>query len=361
MFVSGRRVEAFEVAFAEYVGVRHAVAVSSGTAALHLALAGLGIGPGDEVIVPAMTFFATVTAVLHAGAKPVFADIDDAYCLDPESVRRQITPRTKGLIPVHLFGHAASMDELCALAEENELFVLEDAAQAIGTTYRDKCVGGIGHAGAFSFFATKNMTTGEGGAITTNDENLASRARLMRSHGLEGRDDHLVLGFNFRMTEMAAAMGIVQLGKLDGFNRKRRENAEYLHEGLRDLAWVGIQDVPSHIGHTFFWRPIFVREDVVGMSTLEVRQRLHEMGVGTRHRYPEPLYRQPMLREDSPFPRHYDVTCPFHGKMVRYEDLSFPKVEQYAGRLLGLPNHPGLTRAQLDAVVDAMHAVSSQR
>lgn len=359
MYVSGRHVAEFEERFAEFAGTKHAVAVCSGTAALHLALHGLGAGPGDEVIVPSMTFFATVTSVLHAGAKPVFADIDADYCLDPASVRRQITPRTKGILPVHLFGMAADMDALTAIAAERGLFVLEDCAQAIGTRHRGRTVGSIGAAGAYSFFATKNMTTGEGGMIATDDDAVASMARLTRSHGMEGRDDHVVLGYNFRMTEMEAAIGLIQLEKLPEFNRLRREHSLYLHDGIRDLDWVQTPAIPDHIEHTFFWCPFLVREDAAGMTTAEVRQKLHEAGVGTRQRYQEPLYRQPMLREASPHARTYDVACPFEGGTSRYEDLRFPNVERFAGRLLGLPNHPGLTREQLDRIIRAMREIKA--
>lgn len=358
MLVSGKRVQAFEEMFAEMAGVQHAVAVSSGTAALHLALTAGGIRPGDEVIVPSITFFASVTSVFHAGGRPVFADIDDDYCLDPESVRRQITQRTKAIIPVHLYGYAAKMEELNAIAEEHELVIVEDCAQSIGTRYKGRVTGSLGAAGAFSFFATKNMTTGEGGLITTDDENMAAMARMMRSHGMKGRDDHLVLGYNFRMTEMEAAIGLVQLAKLAGFNQRRRENSFYLYEKIKGIEWIRIQDFDPHIEHTFFWCPIFVREEVLGMSTSDVRKKLHEAGIGTRQRYQEPLYRQPMLQEKSPYQRSYDVRCPFYGKTVRYEDLSFPNAEKYAGRVLGLPNHPGLTREQLDWIVETLFALS---
>lgn len=357
MFVSGNRVREFEDAFAEFVGADHAVAVSSGTSALHLALLGLGLQPGEEVIVPSMTFFATVTAVLHAGGKPVFADVDEHYCLDPTSVEQQVTEKTRGLLPVHLFGYSADLDRLGRIAKRNSLFLLEDCAQAIGTKFRDRTVGSLGGAGAFSFFATKNMTTGEGGMITTSDPEIADLARKIRSHGMEGRDDHLLLGYNHRMTEMEAAIGSIQLRKLPEFNRKRRENSFAIYDRIRDLEWLGVEDFEPHVEHSFFWCPILVHEEKLGRSTLEIRRELFELGVGTRHRYLEPLYRQPMLREKSPYPRSYDVQCPFEGGSVRYEDLCFPRAEKFSGRLLGLPNHPGLTKEQLDRVVDALHAI----
>ena len=193
--------------------------------------------------------------------------------------------------------------------------------------------------------------------ITTNDSELAEMCRMMRSHGMKGRDDHVVLGYNYRMTEIEAAIGNVQLRKLEDFNTKRRENSEYILDNLKDVEWIGIQDSEPYVDHSYFWCPIHVKEDVIGMTTGEVRDQLNEMGVGTRQRYQEPLYRQPMLREDSPYPRNYDVTCPYYGKTVRYEDLNFPNAEKYAGKLLGLPNHPGLDRRKLDHVVDAVRSI----
>jgi len=228
-YVSGIKVKEFEEKFAEYIGTKYAVAVGTGTAALFIALEALGIGKGDEVIVPPLTFFATVSSVLYLGAVPVFADLDmDDLCLSPESVEQQITAKTKAILPVHLFGAAAKMDEILDISGKHGLIVVEDCAQAHGTEYKGKKVGATGHAGAFSFFATKHMTTGEGGMITTNSEDVAEQCKVIRSHGMSGRDDHLRLGYNNRMTEMEAAMGIIQLKKLDELNRKRIENSEYL-------------------------------------------------------------------------------------------------------------------------------------
>ena len=206
----------FEEQFAAYIGTKYAVAVSNGTSALFLALETLGVGPGDEVIVPPMTFFATVSSVLYLRATPVFADIDpDDLCLSPQSVESRITSKTKAIIPVHLFGASAKMDPLLAISQKHNIPLLEDCAQAHGTEYKGKKVGSMGKAGAFSFFATKHMTTGEGGMITTNDPEIAEQCRIIRSHGMKGRDDHVRLGFNNRMTEIEAAMGLVQLKKLD--------------------------------------------------------------------------------------------------------------------------------------------------
>ena len=218
MYVSGKKVKEFEEKFAEYIGTKYAIATSSGTAALHISLACLDIGPGDEVIVPPMTFFATIEAVLYQNAIPIFADVDENYCMDPKSIENVITNRTKAIIPVHLFGYSANMKRIMEIARKYDLYVIEDCAQAHGTEYYGKKVGSIGHIGAFSFFATKNMTTGEGGMITTNDEEVAKKAKMIRSHGMIDRDNHIMLGYNYRMTEMEAAFGLVQLSKLDQLN-----------------------------------------------------------------------------------------------------------------------------------------------
>lgn len=348
MYISGERVKAFEKEFAKYIGTNYAVAVNSGTAALHLALAALGIGTGDEVIVPALTFFATATAVIHNNGIPIFADIDpDTYCMDPKSVESLILERTnvKAIIPVHLYGHPAEMDELWKLIVEYDLNIIEDCAQAHGAEYKGRKVGSISNAGCWSFFATKNMTTGEGGMITTNDPILARKARTMRSHGLVNRNDHVMLGYNYRMTEMGGAIGSIQLSKLDKLNWLRIRNSMYLRRKLRNVKWLRIPPIKPYVKHVFFWCPIQVREDVIGMSTLDVRALLAEKGIGTRHRYNEPLYKQPMLRGHA-----YPNACPFECSIAdsrNYNRVYLPNVEEIAGKMLGLPNHPKLTKKDL--------------
>ena len=357
-FVSGPRVAEFERSFAEYVGVEHVVAVNSGTAALHVALACCGVGPGDEVIVPALTFFSTITAVLHQNAVPILADISlDNFSLDPDDFAARITPRTKAVIPVHYFGHAAEMDRIRATAAEHGITVIEDCAQAHGTRYRGEMVGSIGEMGAFSFFATKHMTTGEGGAITTDNAEWAELARLIRSHGLQGRNDHVVLGYNYRMTEMAAAMGIVQLAKLDGLNRARQRNSEYLIERLAGLPWAEVPKIPEHVEHTFFWCHLLVDEDELGFTTQELIARLRERGVEVRHRYLEPLNRQPLLNGDALLNFGCPAACPHYGAAPDYAGLSLPNAERAAGRVLGLPNRPDMGEDELDRVVEIVRGI----
>lgn len=338
LFVSGKKVAEFETAFADYIGTRYAVAVSNGTAALHIALETMGIGKGDEVIVPPLTFFATISAVLYLGAIPVFADIDpDDLCLSPESAKDKITSRTKAILPVHLFGAAAKMAALGKIADQHGLPVLEDCAQAHGTEYKGKKVGGIGTAGAFSFFATKHMTTGEGGIITTSDRELAESAKIIRSHGMAGRDDHIRLGFNNRMTEMEAAMGLVQLKKLDDLNDKRIKNSERLLNEVRKLSWAHIPVPETNVKHTYFWCPVMVQKKS-GKTIEQLKQHLKDNNIGFRQRYHEPLYKQSVLKNVGP----------------GYARLNLPNVENVAGQIIGLPNHPGLTPENMDYIIQVL-------
>lgn len=339
-YVSGSNVQAFEKAFAEYTGTTQAVAVSNGTSALFIALEAMGVGPGDEVIVPPLTFFATISSVLYCGAKPVFADIDaDDLCLSWKSVKENITSRTRVILPVHLFGAPAKMDMLCDVAAVHDIPILEDCAQAHGSAYKNKKVGSMGRAGAFSFFATKHMTTGEGGMITTDDENLADQARIIRNHGMSGRDGHVRLGFNNRMTEMEAAMGRVQLDKLDQLNQKRIQHSEYIINRLKDVSWARFPVPKSKVSHTYFWCPLMINTDNPDKIT-QLKAHLTDNGIGFRHRYQEPLYRQPVFKTLG----------------MDYSKICLPVVEKVAGQVIGLPNHPGLTRSDLERIVDVVKA-----
>lgn len=338
-YISGRRVEEFEKEFAKYIGVNYAVGVSSCTAALYIALEAIKVQEGDEVIVPPLSFFATVSSVLYHRAVPVFADIDlDDLCLSPKSVREYITSKTKAVIPVHLYGTAAKMDDFVSLAREHGIHILEDCAQAHGTEYKGKKVGGIGTAGTFSFFATKHMTTGEGGMITTNDSEVARVSRIVRNHGMSDRDQHVRLGYNNRMTEIEAAMGLVQLGKLDQLNQKRIDNSEYLVERIKKLSWIHIPITKNNVKHTYFWCPVMVKESS-GRSIEDLKEHLAKNKIGFRHRYKEPLYKQTVLNKIDP----------------EYSRLYLPNVEKVAGEIIGLPNHPGLSQKHLDAIIEVLH------
>lgn len=357
-YVQGQKVKEFEKKFAEYVGTEHAIATNSGTAALHIALASAGIGPGDEVIVPALTFFSTVTSVIHNNAIPIFADIDpEIYCLDPEGMEKRVTKKTKAAIPVHLYGHPAGMDQIMKIAQAHGLLVIEDAAQAHGAEYKGQKVGSIGDIGCWSFYATKNMTTGEGGMVTTNDSNIAEKARRIRSHGMTSRDDHEVLGYNYRMNEIAAAIGLVQLSKLDRLNELRTRNSMYLLKNLESVDWLETAKIKPYVMHAFFWCPVRVDEEKLGMKTKDLVATLRERGVEVRHRYVAPLYKQPMLLNQNAYPRRCPFSCPFYGEEVDYSSFSCPETEKIAGKMIGLPNHPKLEREELDRVISTIKTV----
>ncbi|MFQ5692262.1 MAG: DegT/DnrJ/EryC1/StrS family aminotransferase [Nitrospinota bacterium] len=354
---AGPRAAAFERRFADYLGCRHAVALNSGTAALHLSLAALGIGPGDEVIVPPLTFFSTVASVLYQGAVPVFADIEEAsLCLDPADVRRRLTPRTRAILAVHLFGDAADVDGLGEIAAERGIALIEDAAQAHGTEHRGRKVGAIGDVGVFSFYATKHMTTGEGGALVTDRDDVAHRALALRNHGMSDPDTHRWLGYNYRMPEVAAAIGLVQLGKLDALNERRIANSERLLDQVARMGLPGVRVLPRrpHVRHTYFWCPVLIDPARLGMTAEELAARLLALGVETRSRYREPLYRQPLLRPEA-LSRSQGRPA---GPLPRYGELRLPVAERVAGSVLGLPNHPGLGPADLDRVAAALAAAA---
>lgn len=354
--VSGKKVEEFERDFAAYLGVKGACAVNNGTAALHVALAVLGLGPGDEVIVPPLTFMSTITAVFHQNAIPVFADIDpDSFCISPADIARRLTERTRAIIPVHYLGNAADLDAIMALAGDRGLYVIEDCAQAHGTEYKGRKVGSIGHLGAFSFYATKHMTTGEGGMLTSDNEEWLRQAKIIRSHGLINRDDHVCLGYNYRMNEIAAALGLVQLKKLDRLNERRIAHSLYLLEELGKFTdrWYQVPKLNPEVKHTFFWCPLIVRREE-GFTTAEVVSRLKAKGIEVRQRYQEPLYKQEVIRSYSPYPGGCPFACRPQETIPPYASLHLPGVEQVAGNLIGLPNHPRLEKADLDYIIDTV-------
>lgn len=355
-FVSGKRVEEFERQFASYIGVNHAAAVNNGTAALHIALALLRIGPGDEVIVPPFTFMSTITSVFHQNAIPVFADIEtDSFCISPEDIRKKITNRTKAIIPVHYFGNSADMDKIMDIATEHDLYVIEDCAQSHGTEYKGKKTGAIGHLAVFSFFATKHMTTGEGGIIISNNEEWIEKAKIIRSHGMINRDDHVCLGYNYRMNEMSAAMGLVQLKKLDAFNELRIKNSLFVLNELSNNTpeWCRIPTLSHNIKHTFFWCPLIINAEK-GYKTDDVVEKLKQNGIEVRQRYKEPLYKQKVILDYSPYPKGCPFMCQPDANIPDYRNLYLPNVEKVAGNIIGLPNHPALTQEELEYIVDTV-------
>jgi len=339
-YASGPLVEKFEREFAAWVGTRHAVAVNSGTAALHIALESLGVEPGDEVIVPALTFFATVSSVLYVQARPVFVDIEeDDLCISVDGIRKSITPKTRAIIAVHLFGAPARINEIVTLSADHNVRVIEDCAQAHGTEYEGRRVGSLGEAGAFSFFATKHMTTGEGGMIVTNKEDVARDCRIIRNHGMIDRDTHVRLGFNNRMSEISAAMGTVQLKRLDQLNTARIRNSRYLIEGLKEIQWAKVPEpLSGNITHTYFWCPLMIKDGAAD-DVERLKNHLNRNGIQFRHRYREPLYRQPALRSCG----------------LDYSRVCLPIAEKIAGKVIGIPNHAGLQRCDLDRIIEVLH------
>jgi len=318
-FLGGRKVREFEEKFAEYHGVNYAIAVNSATAGLHISLAAAGVGPGDEVIVPPYTFTSTATSVLMHNAIPVFVDVDPkTFCLDPEKVVDAVTPSTKAIIPVHLLGHPAEMDSITRVANEHDLTVVEDCAQSPGAKYKGKLVGTIGDLGVFSFQETKNMMTGEGGMVITNDPLLAERCRMVRNHGesvIAGAGKSRtyisnIIGWNYRMTEIEAAIGIEQLKKLDKFNEIRIRNSKFLTKELSKIKINGVEtpyEAPnvSHIFHVYGMK---YDERAVGVQREVFVAALNAEGIPFGTGYPHPLYENPLFKEQVAYG---DKGCPF--------------------------------------------------
>jgi len=342
--LTGGAVAAFEEAFAAWNGVPHCVATSSGTTAIHTALAALEIGPGDEVIVPAHTFIASATPVLHQRAVPVFTDVDpDTYCLSPESVAERITSRTKAIVAVHLNGHPADLDALLALAEPRGIAVIEDCAQAHGALFNGRKVGTIGRVGCFSFWEDKIMTTGgEGGAVIAEEDALAARMRRIRHHG-EGPSEgerayyHLELGYNYRMTSMQAATGLVQLRRLDGYLEARRRNAAYMTERLSAIAAVQPPPVAPYAVHSYYKYVCRLPSEALAPGIDAFVRAVAAEGVPVQRRYPTPLPQQPVF--------------------AGYGAPPCPLAERLAGELFTLLVHPTLRADDLDDYARAIGKV----
>ena len=336
ILVQGKKVRQFEREFARYIGAKYAVAVANGTMALDTALKALKLGPGDEVVTPAFSFIASSNCILYQGARPVFADINQrTFNIDPSSVANKVNAKTKAIIPVHLFGHPADMDALRETAEDHEIALVEDAAQAHGAEYKGEKLGGLGDIGCFSFYATKNMTTGEGGMITTNNGELARRARLLRDHGQTEKYHHLILGYNYRMTELSAAVGLVQLKKLDELNEKRIKNAKMLNEGIEKIRGLTPPYVEEYAKHVFYQYVVKVEEDYP-LERNELADHLEKMGIGVAVHYPTPIYRQPLYHE------------------LGYDKMICPMAEESCKRVLSLPVHPSVDEEDIQYILDVL-------
>jgi len=329
--VAGRWVRQFEDAFAAYVGTAHAVATSSGTTALLVAVEATGIAPGARVITTPFSFGATANALLHRGARPVFVDIDPVtYNLDPDAVAEELdrTPDVQGILLVHLYGLPCRMDAFVDMARARDLVLIEDAAQAHGAEFRGRRVGGFGAASVFSLYPTKNLMTGEGGLLLTNDDAVADRARLLVNCGSRTQYVYEVLGYNFRMTEVAGALGAVQLPLLDARNARRRVNAARLRAGLEDLDWLVLPSEPAgcrHVFHQYTIRVPRVRDRLI--------RHLDAHGIGNRVYYPLPIHRTPLYEREG------------------YGAGRFPEAERAAAEVVSIPVHPALDDEALDRVI----------
>jgi len=326
MLVQGPRVAKLEERFAQLCGVKHAIATSSGTTALHVALLANGIGEGDEVITSPFTFIASANSILYAGAKPVFVDVDEeTFNLSPALVEKAITPRTKAIMPVHLFGYVCDMDALQAIAEKHGLKIIEDACQAVAASYNGKMAGSFGTA-AFSLYATKNIMTGEGGMITTNDDAVADQCRLLRAHGMRRRYYHEQIGYNYRLSDLHAAIGLAQMDRLAGFNEKRKANAAYFNTHIESVAIPKVKAGYDHV-----WHQYTIRMDGGRDRDAAVKQ-LTEAGVGTGIFYPVPAHQQDYMREIV-------------------GDVSLPVAERIAQEVISLPVHPMLSLDDVGKIV----------
>ncbi|WP_062070346.1 DegT/DnrJ/EryC1/StrS family aminotransferase [Demequina sediminicola] len=331
MIAQGPEVAAFEQEFADaLVGGRQCVAVSSGTAGLHLGLLAAGVGPGDEVIVPSFTFAATANSVALAGATPVFADIEpDFFCLDPASVEAAITPRTKAIMPVHLYGHPANMTALREIASKHGIALYEDAAQAHGASWNGEPVGSFGDFGMFSLYPTKNMTSGEGGMVSCATDDIARMVKLLRNQGMERRYENEVAGFNARMTDIHAAIGRVQLTKLPAWTEARQRNAAFLDANLEGVETPKVAEGATHVYHQYTIR---VSADRDGFA----QALLNDHGVGSGVYYPIPNHELPSFGIEA----------------------ELPETRRACDEVLSLPVHPSLSEDDLARIVEGVNAVA---
>ena len=334
---AGERVSEFERNFADYCGTTHAVAINNGTAALHAALLAADIGHGDEVIVPSFSFIATATAVSMTGAKPIFVDVDEqTFGIDPAKVQENVSPKTKAVIGVHLFGQPFDIQGIKQVCESHNLILIEDAAQAQGAMFNGEKTGGFGQFGCFSFYATKNMTTGEGGMVTTSEKAFADRLRLLINHGQSEKYLHTRLGYNYRMTDIAAAIGLVQLKKLEKFNTRRRKNAEYYdsHISVKGLVTPVVAPGMHHVYHQYVIR----LTDEFPMKRADFLEYLKAKGIGTAVHYPIPIHRQPLYAN-------------------ALEPDACPVSTSLASSVLSIPVHPLLDQKELTYISDAINRV----
>ncbi len=336
MLAQGEVVDKFEQEFTDYLGVDHGKAVANGTAALDVALKALGVGEGDKVITSPFSFIASSNCILFQGAEPVFADVKkDTFNLDPDKVQEKIDDDVEGIVVVHLFGQPADMDVFVDIAEDNDLFLVEDCAQAHGAEYDGKKVGSFGDVGTFSFYPTKNMTTGEGGMVVTEEEELAEKSDLVRDHGQSEKYSHTELGYNLRMTNLAAAIGRAQLERLDEWNDKRIKNAEMLSSGIEKINGLippAVADGREHVFHQY----VLKVEGDYPLGRDEIRDRLHENDVGTAVHYPKIIPEQPLYMENG-----------FSGD-------GYNNAEKCAEKVFSLPVHPKVSEEDIEKMLKVL-------
>ncbi|MEM3581229.1 MAG: DegT/DnrJ/EryC1/StrS family aminotransferase [Candidatus Bathyarchaeia archaeon] len=331
---AGPMVKQFEEEFARFVEAKHAIAVNSGTAALHMALAAAGVKQGDEVVLPSFTFVATAETVVLAGAKPVFVDINpETYNVSPEAVEKALTKKTKAVIAVDLYGSPADLKPIREIADKHGLKVIEDAAQAHGAVYKGKPVGSFADIACWSFYASKNMTTGEGGMVITNDDEIAGNLRLIRSHGEKEKYKSVLLGHNYRMPEIEAAIGIVQLKKLPNFLAKRRENAERLTAKLSDVKNLQLPCEPKGCRNSWYLYTVRIK-DADRARRDAVVENLRRKGIGVEVYYPWPIHLMPYYR--------------------KFRKGKLPETEKASEQVLSLPVHPGVTAEQIEFIGEAV-------
>ncbi|MCK5832124.1 DegT/DnrJ/EryC1/StrS family aminotransferase [bacterium] len=333
-YILGPNVKAFETEFAEYTGSKFAIGLNSGTDALRVALRAFGVGPGDEIITSSFSYFATCEVIDDIGAKVIFADIEPkTFNIDPEDVRRKITPKTKALLPVHLFGQLCNMNEIIKIAKEHDLYILEDACQSVGSNSHAGKAGSIGHAGAFSFFPSKNLgAVGDGGLLTTSDEAIRDFANSMRMHGTKSdRYRHELFGYNSRLDELQAAILRVKLRHLDDFNQLRRNNADRYREAFEKIE--GIEPAFEENGYRHTYHQYTIR--ILDGKRDKVFKHLQESGIGCAIYYMVPLHRQPVYGDT-------------------YKDVHLPQVDLASREVLSLPIFPELTTEEQNAVINAV-------
>lgn len=352
---TGPRTKQFEQQFAERIGARHALAVNSATSALHLALEAIGIGPGDEVVVPTLTFASTAEVVVHLGARPVLADcLPDTLNIDPDKIGERITPRTKAVIPVHYGGQPCEMDKILEIARRHKLRVIEDAAHALPARYHNRVIGTIGDVTCFSFYANKTITTGEGGMITTDSDDLADRMRIMSLHGIsrdawkrfsaEGSWYYEILapGYKFNMTDIAASIGVHQLARCDQFWELRCERVGWYTSGLADIPEVTLPGVIPDVEHAWHLFVIQIATQRLRIDRNEFIKRLNAAGIGTSVHY-TPLHMHPYYRDKW-----------------EYQPGDLPVAQSVYDRIISLPLHPKLSRADVDFVVETVRQIVTE-